>query len=245
MTAPSRPALQISTILAYNGGFKEAARSVAEWKRPVSTSCGSPRSTDSTALPDGYLSALTERVQIGSGIMNIYSRTPSLIAMTGRGHRRALRRAFPPGPRRLGPQVIEGFYGVPYANHSANSRDRGYLPQNLEARGPSHEASNFTLPLHERSMQTSDHSKNNTKRHSRVSIEQPVRNEIPIWIASLGRENVEMTAAIADGGCRSSSSPNGLTRSGGLPAARRAKRDPSRGELMISAGGLLAIRRRR
>jgi len=51
MTAPSRPALQISTILAYNGGFKEAARSVAEMEKAGLDLVWSPRSTDSTALP--------------------------------------------------------------------------------------------------------------------------------------------------------------------------------------------------
>src|ERR1035438_1556082 len=86
MTANSRPALQISTILAYSGGFKEAARSVAEMERAgldlvwVAEVYG----FDSPSLM-GYLAALTERVQIGSGIMNIFSRTPSLIAITAAG----------------------------------------------------------------------------------------------------------------------------------------------------------------
>jgi len=86
MTSTTSPPLQISTILAYSGGFKEAARSVAEMERAgldlvwVAEVYG----FDSPSLM-GYFAALTERVQIGSGIMNIYSRTPSLIAMTAAG----------------------------------------------------------------------------------------------------------------------------------------------------------------
>jgi len=96
----------------------------------------------------GYLSALTERVQIGSGIMNIYSRTPSLIAMTPRASTRS-----PTGvstwASRLGPPGHRGFLRRAVRESTrANSRDRGYLPQNLEARAPLvHEGKNFTLSV--------------------------------------------------------------------------------------------------
>jgi alkanesulfonate monooxygenase SsuD/methylene tetrahydromethanopterin reductase-like flavin-dependent oxidoreductase (luciferase family) len=58
----------------------------------------------------------------------------------------------------------------------------------------------------------------------------------------LGEKNVEMTAEIADGWIPVFFVPSGRTTSGASSlAAGRAKRDPSLGELMISAGGLLAI----
>ena len=68
MTSTTSPPLQISTILAYSGGFKEAARSVAEMERAgldlvwVAEVYG----FDSPSLM-GYLAALTERVHARGG----------------------------------------------------------------------------------------------------------------------------------------------------------------------------------
>jgi len=79
--------------------------------------------------------------------MNIYSRTPSLIAMTAAGidalsdERFTGLGASAPGHRGFLRRAVR-------ESTRANSRDRGYLPQNLEARGALvHEGKNFTLPL--------------------------------------------------------------------------------------------------
>ena len=237
MTANSRPALQISTILAYSGGFKEAARSVAEMERAgldlvwVAEVYG----FDSPSLM-GYLAALTERVQIGSGIMNIFSRTPSLIAMTAAGIDALSDGRFHLGLGASGPQVIEGFYGVPYKNPLGRTREIVDICRDVWKREAPlvHEGRNFTLPL------PSDQGTGLGKALKMLT--HPVRSEIPIWIASLGEKNVEMTAAIADGWLPVFFIPERANEVWGSSlAAGRAQRDPARGELMISAGGLLAI----
>jgi len=237
MTTSARPPLQISTILAYNGGFKEAARSVAEMEKAgldlvwVAEVYG----FDSPSLM-GYLAALTERVQIGSGIMNIYSRTPSLIAMTAAGIDALSDGRFHLGLGASGPQVIEGFYGVPYTNPLGRTREIVDICRNVWKREAPlvHQGKNFTLPL------PSDQGTGLAK--ALKILTHPVRSDIPIWIASLGEKNVEMTATIADGWLPVFFIPERANDVWGSSlAAGRAKRDPSRGELMISAGGLLAI----
>ena len=237
MTTSARPPLQISTILAYNGGFKEAARSVAEMEKAgldlvwVAEVYG----FDSPSLM-GYLAALTERVQIGSGIMNIYSRTPSLIAMTAAGIDALSDGRFHLGLGASGPQVIEGFYGVPYTNPLGRTREIVDICRTIWRREAPlvHEGKNFTLPL------PSDQGTGLGK--ALKILTHPVRSDIPIWVASLGEKNVEMTATVADGWLPVFFIPERANDVWGSSlAAGRAKRDPSRGELMISAGGLLAI----
>jgi len=237
MTTSARPPLQISTILAYNGGFKEAARSVAEMEKAgldlvwVAEVYG----FDSPSLM-GYLAALTERVQIGSGIMNIYSRTPSLIAMTAAGIDALSDGRFHLGLGASGPQVIEGFYGVPYTNPLGRTREIVDICRNVWKREAPlvHQGKNFTLPL------PSDQGTGLGK--ALKILTHPVRSDIPIWVASLGEKNVEMTATVADGWLPVFFIPERANDVWGSSlAAGRAKRDPSRGELMISAGGLLAI----
>ena len=60
----------------------------------------------------GYLAAKTERIQIGSGIVNVYSRTPALMAMTFAGLDYVSDGRVICGLGASGPQVVEGFHGV-------------------------------------------------------------------------------------------------------------------------------------
>src|SRR3954470_1670712 len=71
----------------------------------------------------GFLAAKTERVQIGSGILPIYSRTPALTAMTAAGLDALSGGRMILGLGASGPQVIEGFHGVPYNKPVARTRE--------------------------------------------------------------------------------------------------------------------------
>src|SRR5690349_23078019 len=62
----------------------------------------------------GYLAAVTERVELMSAIFPIYSRTPALTAMTAAGLDYVSGGRFTLGLGTSGPQVIEGWHGVPY-----------------------------------------------------------------------------------------------------------------------------------
>src|SRR4028118_2050494 len=62
----------------------------------------------------GYLAAVTDRVELMSAILPIYSRTPALTAMTAAGLDFVSGGRFSLGLGASGPQVIEGWHGVPY-----------------------------------------------------------------------------------------------------------------------------------
>ena len=84
----------------------------------------------------GYLAAVTERITIGTGIINVYSRTATAIGQTAAGCDYVSGGRFLLGLGTSGPQVIEGFHGVPYekprSTHARRDRDR---PQGRRARG--------------------------------------------------------------------------------------------------------------
>ena len=229
--------MKISTMLSYSGGFKQAARDVAEMEKAgldlvwVAEAYG----FDSPSLM-GYLAALTERVEIGAAILPIYTRTPTLIAMTAAGIDALSDGRFHLGLGASGPQVIEGFHGVPYTNPLGRTREIIEICRDVWRREAPlvHEGKNFTLPLP---------SELGTGLGKPLKIiAHPVRSQIPIWVASLGEKNVQLTAEVADGWIPILFIPERANDVWGAPlAAGKAKRDPALGDMMITAGGLLAI----
>ena len=229
--------MKISTMLGYSGGFKQAAREVAEMEKAgldlvwVAEAYG----FDSPSLM-GYLAALTEKVEIGAAILPIYTRTPTLIAMTAAGIAALSDGRFHLGLGASGPQVIEGFHGVPYTNPLGRTREIVEICRDVWRREAPvvHHGNNFTLPL--------PPEQGTGLGKALKIIAHPVRSEIPIWIASLGEKNVELTAEIADGWIPILFIPERANDVWGGPlAAGRAKRSSDLGEMMITAGGLLAI----
>ncbi len=224
-------------MLSYSGGFKQAAREVVEMEKAgldlvwVAEAYG----FDSPSLM-GYLAALTEKVEIGAAILPIYTRTPTLIAMTAAGIDALSDGRFHLGLGASGPQVIEGFHGVPYSDPLGRTREIVEICRDVWKREAPvvHQGKNFTLPL------PADRGTGLGK--ALKIIAHPVRSAIPIWIASLGEKNVELTAEIADGWIPILFIPERAHDVWGAPlAAGRAKRGAGLGEMMITAGGLLAI----
>jgi len=229
--------MKISTMLSYSGGFKQAADQVVEMEKAgldlvwVAEAYG----FDSPSLM-GYLAALTQKVESGAAILPIYTRTPTLIAMTSAGIDALSDGRFNLGLGASGPQVIEGFHGVPYTNPLGRTREIVEICRDVWKREAPlvHSGKNFTLPL-------PPEQGTGLGKPLKI-IAHPVRSEIPIWIASLGEKNVELTAEIADGWIPILFIPERANDVWGAPLrAGRAKRDSSLGEMMITAGGLLAI----
>jgi len=107
--------MKISTLMSYAHGFRGATKEVVELEKAGLDVVWVPEAYSFDAVSAmGYLAAKTERVTIASGILNIYSRTPALMAMTAAGIDEISEGRFMLGLGASGPQVIEGFHGLPY-----------------------------------------------------------------------------------------------------------------------------------
>lgn len=229
--------MKLATLLMYDGNPRNAADSVVALEQAgldqvwVAEAYG----FDSPTLM-GYLAAKTEHVEIGSGILNIYSRTPGAILQTAAGLDNVSGGRAVLGLGASGPQVIEGFHGVPYTKPLARTAEvidivrRGLKREPLSADGE------FHLPL--------------DKEHGAVTglgkplkiLTRPERDSIPIWVAALGPKSVEQTAEIADGWIPHLFHPEKAHLVWGEALeAGTAKRQEGLAPLEIMAGGMLAI----
>src|SRR3954467_8762938 len=126
----------------YAGTPREAADQVAALEAAGLDTIWVPEAYgfDSPTLM-GYLAAKTERVEIGSAILNIYSRTPSALLQTAAGLDNVSQGRAIIGLGASGPQVIEGFHGVPYDKPLGRTREiiellrRGLRRETLEHDG--------------------------------------------------------------------------------------------------------------
>jgi F420-dependent oxidoreductase-like protein len=229
--------MQISMTLSYAGGFKESAKQVADLEKAgldvawVAEAYGFDAPTFM-----GYLAALTERVQIGSGILPLYTRTPTLLAMTTAGVDALTGGRAILGLGASGPQVIEGWHGVVYDKPLARTREIVDICRKVWAREEklTHDGPLYPLPLPE--------GQGTGLGKPLKIIAHPVRPRIPIYVAALGEKNVAMTAEIADGWLPLFFLPERAPDVfGPALAAGAAKRAPDLDPLAICAGGLACI----
>jgi F420-dependent oxidoreductase-like protein len=181
----------------------------------------------------GFLAARTERVQIGSGILPIYSRTPTLTAMTAAGLDALSGGRAILGLGASGPQVIEGFHGVPYDKPVTRTREIIEICRSVWRREKVEHQGVYTIPL------PADQGTGLGKPLKLIN--HPRRADIPIWVAALGDRNLEMTAELADGWLPIAVLPEKMREIFG-PAldAGLARRDPALGPLQITGGGIVA-----
>ncbi len=230
--------MKLAYTLMYDGNPREAADQVAALEEAgldrvwVAEVYG----FDSPTLM-GYLAARTERVEIGSAILNIFSRTPGALLQTAAGLDNVSGGRAIIGLGASGPQVIEGFHGVPYAKPLGRTREVVRLIREGLRREPLHaEGPHFNLPL------DTEHGAVTGLGKPLKLLTRPERDTIPIWIAALGPKNVEHTAEYADGWLPHLFHPEKAHLVWGEPlAAGRAKRPVELGELEINAGGMVAI----
>ncbi|WP_017622382.1 LLM class F420-dependent oxidoreductase [Nocardiopsis chromatogenes] len=229
--------MRISMPLQYAGNPKESVGQIAELEKVgldtvwVAEAYG----YDSPTLM-GYIAARTERVRIGAAILPVYTRTPTLIAQTAAGLDYLSDGRAVLGLGASGPQVIEGWHGLPYDRPLARTREVVEIGRKVWAREErlTHDGKVFTLPL-------PPEEGTGLGKPLKI-INHPVRSAVPVYIASLGEKNVKMTAEIADGWLPIFFIPEKADAVWGESLrAGRADRDPSLGGLEISAGGMLAI----
>lgn len=140
----------------------------------------------------GVLAALTHRVRIGPGVLPVHTRSPSLIAQTAAtldavsGGRAVL------GLGTSGPGVVEGWHGVPFERPLTRLRETIEVCRTVWARRPLvHGGSVHPIPLPRPHARTD---------HRPLSLlVRPPRPTIPIVVAALRPDSVEMTAELAEG----------------------------------------------
>jgi F420-dependent oxidoreductase-like protein len=227
--------VQLSTPLQYDGNPRATADAVAELEKAgldmvwVAEAYG----FDSPTLM-GYLAAKTERLQIGAGILNVFSRTPGAILQTAAGLDNVSAGRAVLGLGASGPQVIEGFHGLPYDKPLGRTREVIRIVRSGLKREPLESHGIYDIPL-------SEGTGLGLGKPLKLLV-RPERDTVPIWVASLGDKNVEMTAELADGWLPIMFVPEKARAVWGSSLdAGTARRDPALGPLQISAGGMVAI----
>ena len=176
------------------------------------------------------VAARTHRIAIGSAVLQIPGRTPAMTAMTAATLDALSGGRFLLGLGVSGPQVSEGWHGVRFADPLGRTREYVQIVrQALKRRRVTAGGDHFTLPLPD------------GPGKSLVLSLQPVRSEIPVYLAALGPKNLDLTGEIADGWLAIFFDPE--TASGSIArihnAARAAGRNPA--DIDISASVPVAV----
>jgi F420-dependent oxidoreductase-like protein len=229
--------MKLSSALMYAGNPRDAADQVSALEKAgldtiwVAEAYG----FDSPTLM-GYLAAKTETVEIGSAILNVYSRTPGALLQTAAGLDNVSGGRAIIGLGASGPQVIEGFHGLPYANPVGRTREIIELIRSGLRREPLVHEGTFNVPL--------------TKEKGAVTglgkplklLTKPERPSVPLYIAALGEKSVTGAAEYADGWIPFLYHPEKAASVWGDALAKgTAKRPEGLGPLEVVAGGMCAI----
>src|ERR1700754_2339821 len=141
-----------------------------------------------------WLAGQTKTINLGAAIMQVPARPPAAAAMAGATIDKLSGGRFIFGFGPSGPQVSEGWYGVPYAKPWGRTREYVEIVKQIVARGGrlEYEGKHFKLPLTEGEGVTGQGKALKLNVH-------PLRNEIPVYLGAIGQKSVELAAEIADG----------------------------------------------
>lgn len=227
--------MQISMQVDYSGSFRHAVEQVIAYeKRGLDIAwVAEAYGFDSPTLM-GYMAAKTDRIKIGAGIMPIYSRTPALIAQTAAGLDEVSNGRAILGLGASGPQVIEGWHGVRYDQPVGRTREIIQICRSVWSRQPLVNDGIYKIPL--------PPELGTGLGKPLKLITKPPRQRIPIFVASLGDRNVEMTFSSADGWLPIFYVPERAGAVWGKAInAGLQRRDPDLAPPDIVGGGMLAI----
>src|SRR5215470_8764357 len=185
--------MRIGSQLLYADDFAESVADVAELEKAGldMVFVGEAYAFDAVSQL-GFLAAKTERVGLASGILQLYTRTPSLTAMTAAGLDYVSGGRFTLGIGASGPQVMEGFHGVRYDAPLGRTREIVEICRKVWRREKvEYSGRHYQIPLAA--------GEGTGLGKPLKLINHPVRERIPIFIAAIGPKNVAMTAEIAEG----------------------------------------------
>ena len=135
-----------------------------------------------------WIAGQTQQIDVGAAVMQIPARTPAMTAMTAATIDTITGGRFRLGLGVSGPQVSEGWHGVRFAKPLGRTREYVDIVKMALAREPvAYNGEHFQLPL-----------PGGAGKALRLTL-HPVRDHIPIYLASVGPKNLELTGEIADG----------------------------------------------
>ncbi|HYB36112.1 MAG TPA: LLM class F420-dependent oxidoreductase [Mycobacterium sp.] len=228
--------MRVGVVLDYSGGFHEAVDRIVELEKVgIDVAVVAEAYSFDAVSQLGYLAAKTSTVELASGILPIYTRTPTLLAMTAAGLDFVSDGRFRLGIGTSGPQVIEGFHGVEFDAPLGRTREVVDICRQVWRRDRVRYAGkHYQVPL--------PPDRGTGLGKDLHIINYPVRERIPISIAALGPKNVELTAEIAEGWQPVFFYPEKAESVWGEALkAGSAKRDPALGPLDVMVGASLAI----
>ena len=182
-----------------------------------------------------FLAGQTTTLELMTGIIPVYSRTPALIAQTAATIDALSGGRFHLGLGSSGPQVIEGWHGVPFEKPLQRTRETIEVCRKVWSRQALvHDGPTITLPLA---------SGRGTGLGKPLKLAaRPVREDIPVWIAAIGPKNVELAAEVAHGWQPIHFVPDRFQQVwGDSLRAGAAARSASLPPLQIMAGGTVAL----
>lgn len=138
------------------------------------------------ATPIGYLAGKTKTIKLGTGILQLGSRSPAMMAMTSMALNSMSGGRFTLGLGASGPQVVEGWHGVPFAHTLPRIRDAVNIVR-MASRGErvAYKGDYYELPL--------------PGGEGKALKTSAPPAQFPIYLATLGPKSLELTGEIADG----------------------------------------------
>lgn len=180
-------------------------------------------------VPLAYLAAKTSNIQLGTGILQISSRVPSMIAMTAQSMDTVSKGRFILGLGVSGPQVVEGLHGAAFAKPLTRLRECVEI-LNIALAGEklAYEGEHYVLPRP-------------GGEGKPIRLSQPPRPALPIYLATLGPKSLEMTGELADGWLGTSFIPEHADVFFDHLQAGAAKAGRSFNDIDIQAGGYFEV----
>ncbi len=183
-----RTAVGVGGAASGREDWQEQVDFIKEAERLGVDDCWSAEAWGQDALtPLAYLAASTDRIRLGTGIIQVSARAPSMTAMSAMTMSTLSNGRFVLGLGVSGPQVVEGLIGQPFARPLERLREYVDIMR-LAFAGEklTYDGNQYVLPRP-------------GGQGKALRLAQPADDRIPIYLATLGPKSLELTGAVADG----------------------------------------------